>query len=118
MDHKEMATIAADRLADRQPGDDDVQMKNMVVDDPAPTPSSAPSSPVHCTMTISEAHAQYMDMARQKREEQFREAQAAAYNHHVLQDHLQAEEQIAAERAEQEALLDSYRSARKGCLER
>ena len=35
------------------------------------------------------------------REEQFREAQAAAaYNHHLLQEHLQAEEQIAAERAE------------------
>ena len=53
------------------------------------------------------------------RQEQFREAQAdAAYNHHLLQEHLQAEEQIAAERAEQEALLNSYRSARKGRLER
>ena len=53
------------------------------------------------------------------REEQFREAQAdAAYNHHLLQEHLLAEEQIAVERAEQEALLDSYRSARKGRLER
>ncbi len=32
-------------------------------------------------------------------EEQFWEAQAdAAYNHHLLQEHLQAEEQIAAER--------------------
>ena len=52
-------------------------------------------------------------------EEQFREAQAdAAYNHHLLQEHLQADEQIAAERAEQEALLDSYRSAREGRLER
>ena len=41
------------------------------------------------------------------------------YNHHhLLQEHLQAEEQIAAERAEQEALLDLYRSARKGHLER
>ena len=70
-------------------------------------------------MTISEARAQYMDRVRQMREEQFREAQAdAAYNHHLLQEHLQAEEQIAAERAEQEALLDSYRSARKGRLER
>ena len=119
MDHKEMAAIAADRLAGRQPEDDDVPMENMVVDDPAPTPSSAPSSPVHCTMTIGEARAQYMDRVRQMREEQFREAQAdAAYNHHLLQEHLQAEEQIAAERAEQEALLDSYRSARKGRLER
>ena len=97
-----MAAIAADWLAGRQPEDDDVPMENMVVDDPAPTPSSAPSSPVHCTMTIGEARAQYMDTVRQKREEQFREAQAdAAYNHHLLQEHLQAEEQIAAARAEQ-----------------
>ena len=108
MDHKEIVAIAADRLAGRQPEDDDVPMENMVVDDPAPTPSSAPSSPMHCTMTIREAHAEYMDRVRQMREEQFREAQAdAAYNHHLLQEHLQAEEQIAAERAEQEALLDS-----------
>ncbi len=99
MDHKEMACIATDWLADRQPGDDEVPMENMVVDDPAPTPSSAPSSPVHCTMTIGEAHAQYMDRVRQMPEEQFWEAQAdAAYNHHLLQEHLQAEEQIAAER--------------------
>ena len=84
-DHKEMAAIAADWLAGRQPEDDDVPMENMVVDDPAPTPSSAPSSPVHCTMTIGEARAQYMDTVRQKREEQFLEVQAdAAYNHHLL----------------------------------
>ena len=96
-----MAAIAADWLAGRQPEDDGVPMENVVVDDLAPTPSSAPSSLVHCTMTIGKARAQYMDMARQKREEQFREAQAAAaYNHHLLQEHLQAEEQIAAERAE------------------
>ena len=115
-DHKEMAAIGADRLADRQPEDDDVPMENMVVDDPAPTP--APSSPVHCTMTICEARAQYMDRVRQIREEQFREAQAdATYNHHLLQEHLRAEEQIAAERAEQEALLNLYRSAHKGRLE-
>ena len=56
-----------------------------------------------------------MDTVRQKREEQFREVQAdTTYNHHLLQEHLQAEEQITAERAEQEALLDSYRSARDG----
>ena len=74
---------------------------------------------MHCTMTIGEARAQYMDMVKQKREEQFREAQdAAAYDHHLLQEHLQAEEQIAVERAEQEALLDSYRPAREGRLER
>ena len=67
-------------------------------------------------MTIGEARAQYMDTVRQKREEQFWEAQAdATYNHHLLQEHLQAEEQITAE---QEALLDSYRSACKGRLER
>ena len=60
-----------------------------------------------------------MDSVRQMRQEQFWEAQAdAAYNHHLLQEHLQAEEQIATERAEQEALVDSYRSAREGCLER
>ena len=70
-------------------------------------------------MTISEARAQYMDKVRQMPEKQFREAQAdAAYNHHLLQEHLQAEAQIAAERAGQEALLDSYRSAREGHLER
>ena len=74
IDHKEMAGIAADWLAGRQPEDDDVPMENMVVDDPAPTPSSALSSPVHCTMTIGEARAQYMDTVRQKRQEQFREA--------------------------------------------
>ena len=68
-------------------------MSQWRVDDPAPTPSSAPSSPVHCTMTIGEARAQYMDTVRQKREELFREAQAdTAYNHHLLQEHLQAEE--------------------------
>ena len=70
-------------------------------------------------MTIGEARAQYMDSVRQMRQEQFREAQAdAAYNYHLLQEHLQAEEQIAAERAEQKALLDSYRSAGKGRLKR
>ena len=43
-----------------------------------------------------------MDSVRQMRQEHIREAQAdAAYNHHLLQEHLQAEEQIAAE---QEAL--------------
>ena len=96
MDHKEMAAIAADWLAGRQPEDDGVPMENMVVDDPAPTPSSAPSSPKHCAMTIADA----------------------AYNHHLPQEHLQAEEQVAVERAEQEALLDSYRSAREGRLVR
>ena len=85
MDHKEMAAIAADWLAGRQPEDDDVPMQNMVVDDSAPTPSSAPSSPVHRTMTIGEARSQYMDTVRQKREEQFWEVQAdATYNHILL----------------------------------
>ena len=84
-DPKEMAAIAADWLAGRRPEDDDVPMENMVVDDPVPTPSCAPPSPVHCTKTIGEARAQYMDTVRQKREEHFREAQAAAtYNHHLL----------------------------------
>ena len=67
--HKEMATIAADRLAGRQPEDDDVPMENMVVDDPAPPPSSAPTSLVHCTMNIGEARTQYMDTVRQKCQE-------------------------------------------------
>ena len=61
---KEMAAIAADWMAGRQPEDDDVPMENMVVDDPAPTPSSAPSSPVHCTMNIGKARAQSMDIVR------------------------------------------------------
>ena len=69
-----MAAIVANRLAGKQPEDDDVPMENMVVDDPATTPSFAPSLLVHCTMTIGEARAQYMDMVRQMREEQFREA--------------------------------------------
>ena len=68
-------------------------MENVVVDEPAPTPSSAASSLVHDTMIIDEAHAQYINMVRQKCEEQFQEAQVdTAYNHHVLQVHLQAEE--------------------------
>ena len=62
--HKEMAAILADWLAGRQPEDDDISMENMVVDDPASTPSSVPSSPVHCTMTIGEARSQYMDTVR------------------------------------------------------
>ena len=66
--------MAADRLAGRQPENDDVPMENMGVDDPAPTPASTPSSLVHCTMTIGEARAQYMDRVRQMREEQLREA--------------------------------------------
>ena len=42
-----------------------------------------------------------MDRVRQMHEEQFREAEAdAAYKHNLLQEHLQAEEQIAAERVE------------------
>ena len=68
-DHKEMAAIAVEWLAGRQPEDDYIPMENMVVDEPVPTPSSAPSSPVHCTMTIGEARAQYIDRVRQMREE-------------------------------------------------
>ena len=64
-----MAAIVVCWKADRQTEDDDVPMENMVVDDPAPTPSSAPSLLVHCTMTIGEARAQYMGMVRQMREE-------------------------------------------------
>ena len=81
-----MTAIAADRLAGRQPEDDDVPMENVVVDNRAPTPSSAPSSTVHGTMTIDEARAQYMDMVQEQREEKFQKAQAAAaYNHQLLQ---------------------------------
>ena len=81
-DHKEMEAIAADCLAGRQLEDNDVPMENMVVDDLSPTPSSAPSSLVHCTMTIGKARAYYMDIVQ---EEHFWEAQAnAAYNHHHL----------------------------------
>jgi len=58
MDHKEMAAIVVDCLAGRQAEDRDVPMENMVVDGPAPTPSSVPSSLVHCTMTISKARVQ------------------------------------------------------------
>ena len=42
MNQKEMAAIDADWLAGRQPEDDDVPMENVVVDNPAPTPSSVP----------------------------------------------------------------------------
>ena len=87
-----MEAIVPDSLGDAQLEDDDAPIENMVVDDPTPTPSSVPSSLVHCTMTMGEFRAQYMDTVRQKREEQFREAQAdATYNHHLLQEHLQAE---------------------------
>ena len=115
-----MAAIAADcRPTGRQSKDDDVPMEDAADDKTVPPSSSASSSSVHCAMTIGEARAQYMDSVRQMRQEQFWEAQAdAAYNHHLLHEHLQAEEQITAERAEQEALLDSYRSAHKGRLER
>ena len=41
-----------------------------------------------------------MDMVREEQEEQFQEAQdIAVYNHQLLQEHLQAEEQPAAGRA-------------------
>ena len=57
-----------------------------------------------------------MDTVRQKHEEQFREAQDdTAYNHHLLQEHMQVEEKITAE---QEALLESYRPARESRLTR
>ena len=124
-----MAAIAGGWLAGKQPEDDDVPMEDTAADEPAPpsssvppSHSSAPPSPVHCTLTIGEARAHYMDMVREEREEQFWEAQAdASYNHQLLQEHLQAEEQLDAGRtvapdadlAEQEALLQSYRSSRE-----
>ena len=54
-------------------------------------------------------------MVREEREKQSREVQAdTAYNHHLLQEHVQAEEQLGAGRAvtpdadhvEQQALLE------------
>lgn len=74
-----------------QPEDDNVPMEDAVDDEPAPPSSSSPPpSPLHCTMTIGEARAYYMDMVR---EEQFREAHAnIVYNHQLLQEHQQAEE--------------------------
>lgn len=57
------------RTTDRK--NDDVKMENMVVEELAPTSSSAPTSLVHCIMSISEACSQYMDMMRQQREEKF-----------------------------------------------
>ncbi|KAE8811798.1 u-box domain-containing protein 33 [Hordeum vulgare] len=91
---KEMIAIAAGGLAGRQPKDDEFSMKDVVDDEPMPT-----SSPrvVHCIITIGEARAHYMDIVR---EELFREAQAdAAYNHHLLQEHVQEEEQFVVSRA-------------------
>ena len=124
---KAMAAIAADWQAGRQP--EDMQMEEASDDKPSPPSSSsaapsssAPPSPVHRTLTIDEARAHYMDMVREEREEQFQEAQADInYNHNLLQEYLQAVEQVAAGRAvapdadlaEQEAMLESYHSARK-----
>uniref|UniRef100_M8AXY0 Uncharacterized protein n=1 Tax=Aegilops tauschii TaxID=37682 RepID=M8AXY0_AEGTA len=90
------------------------RMEGVAADEPASASSSTLPSPVHCTMTIGEAHARYMDMVREEREEQFREVQAdAAYNHQLPQEHLQVEEQLAGraiapdeDLAEQAALLD------------
>ena len=57
-------------------------MEDGADDEPAPQSSSAPPSPVHCSMTIGEARAHYIDVVR---EDQFWEAQAdAAYNQHLL----------------------------------
>ncbi|KAE8806640.1 hypothetical protein D1007_17165 [Hordeum vulgare] len=57
----------------------------------APSFFAVPPSPVHYTMTIGEASGHSMDMVR---DEQFREAQAdAAYNHHLLQEHMQDDEE-------------------------
>jgi hypothetical protein len=68
-------------------------MEDAANNEPAPPSSSAPPSLVHCTMTIRKACAQYMAMVQEEREKQFREAQAdAAYNHHLLQEHLHAQE--------------------------
>ena len=67
---KAMAAIVADWQADRQP--EDVQMEDASDDEPAPPSSfsvapssSAPPSPVYCTMTIGEACTHHMDMVRE-----------------------------------------------------
>ena len=74
---KEMAAIAAGRQAEA----DDGPMDDAVEDEPGPSSSPAPPSAVHCTMTIGEARAHYMDMVREEPEDMFREAHAdAAYN--------------------------------------
>ncbi|KAE8775827.1 Peroxisomal biogenesis factor 3 [Hordeum vulgare] len=81
-----------------------------------PFSSTMPSSLVHCTMTIYEACAHYMDMVW---EEPLWEARDdAAYKHLLLKEHLQTEERLGVGRAvapftdlaEQEALLESYHS--------
>ena len=56
-EQKAMAAITADWQTRRQPedaSDDAVQIQDASGDELA-LPSSAPPSPVHCTMTISEA---------------------------------------------------------------
>ncbi|KAE8802704.1 peroxisomal biogenesis factor 3 [Hordeum vulgare] len=72
---------------------------------------------MHCTMTIGEARAHYMDMVREERQEQFQKARVtAAYNHHLFQEHQQAEEHLSVGRVimlesdlvEQAMLLESY----------
>jgi hypothetical protein len=53
-------------LAGRQPEDDNVPMEDAADDERAPPSSSVPPLPVHCTITIDEARAHYMDMVQEE----------------------------------------------------
>ena len=97
-----MVAIAASWQVGTQPEDGDVPMEDAADDELAP-PSSSASLLVHATLASALHHyhrrgpCHYLYMVR---EEQFREAQVdATYNHQLLQEHLQEEEQLAAGRA-------------------
>ena len=63
-----MAAIATGWQAGSRPEVDDVSMENAAKDELAPPSSLAPTTPLHCIMTIGEARARYMHIVR---EEQF-----------------------------------------------
>ncbi|KAE8775907.1 Sulfotransferase [Hordeum vulgare] len=92
-----------------------------------PSSSSTPPLLVHCTITINEVCAHYMDKVQEGWDEKFQDVQAdAAYNQHLLQENQQAEEELAAGRAivtegglaQQAALLESYSLGCQICLNR
>ncbi|KAE8802853.1 Sulfotransferase [Hordeum vulgare] len=109
-----VSRLAPSRQTGGQTEADDVALKDAGEDEPAQY-----CSPVHDSMTIDEARANYMDMVR---EEQFHQAPAnQAYNLQLLEGHHQAEEQLAVKRAiapctDVTELLESYRLAREICL--
>ncbi|KAE8793482.1 Peroxisomal biogenesis factor 3 [Hordeum vulgare] len=122
-----MVGIATRWQASRKARDIDDPMEDAADDDPTlssssssiapPSSSVVPPSSGHFTMSIDEAHAHYMDMVR----EEWVARAVATYNHHLLHELLQEEEELDAGRVvacdvdlvEQEALLVSYRFARK-----